>query len=598
MKKILLILFAASFFGSVAISQDAKYSQQLINRFEKIKSYNSSVLKNGKYRPRCITPILRDVKKNWDKLTDEAKDYFKVFVTRPTLSGTELIEITDYFDIHYTVSGSDSVSITDNNPANSVPDYIDFMAALFDSVYLADSLRNFTMPPFDDGKGGSEYLDVYVGAFMASNTYGYVSFDSLIGDNPKSSAIVEINAATGFVVMRNDYSGFSGTEKNNIRVTFAHEFSHAIDYGYNSNLSGVFMEAKGPWEEDIVFPGLDDNLQYLSSIFCTPDIALNWDDAEGNPDYEGHWYGGWIFYKYITERTNDDIIRKFLTGMINIPNESMVDELDVIDSVLKVEWNAAGFDSMFVNFLIANALLESTSIFAPYIYNKALIYDDMLTTDSDCSPNWIYVEDTINFTGTLVYHFSNINGNGRLMRLGADYFDITANQNFSVVLIADNPTADLDLILIKYNTVTNAFAVELANAEGTDVIIVTDQSLYDFFRVIVFYPDYYITDTLSEQYTLTIDAVTGINNNLSVNTYFNVYPNPAINYITLDYELNSTNVNIQIIDVLGRVKYDSQNSHPVDQFSINTENWSEGMYYLIVKDNTGYLFSQNFIISK
>jgi len=594
MKKTLLILFATSLFGSVAISQDVKYSQQLINRFEQIKSYNSSTVINGYYRPQCITPILRDVKKNWDNLTDVAKDYFKVFLVRPTFSGTEVIEFTNYFDIHYTLSGADAVDPTDND-VNGVPDYIDFMVAIFDSIYLADSLRNFTMPPFDNGAGGTEYIDVYVGAFVGAGTYGYVAPDYLIGDNPKSTSITEINAWVSYIAMNNDYSIFGGTIENNIRVTFAHEFSHSIDFGYTYNLSGVFMEAKGPWEEQKLFPVIDDNLQYLESIFCTPDIALNWDDSEGNPDYAGRWYGGWIFYKYITEHTNDEIIRKFLTGMIFNPSESVVDELDIIDSVLFVDWNT-DFDEMFINFLIANEILDDNPIFSPYTYSRGLVYYDSLTSSS-CGG--LEYEGFLNYSGTPVTWDSDIDGNGRLMRLGADYVDITANQNFSLTVTSDNPGADLDLILIKYNTITDVFAVQLADALGNDTIIVTDQSLYDYFTAIVFYPDYYVTDTLSEQYILAIDAITtGVNNILSSDEYFKVYPNPTTDYVIFDYKVNSKNVRIEITDVLGRVIYDSQNLNSFDKFSINTKNWSDVMYYLSVKDNTGILLNQKLLILK
>ena len=35
-----------------------------------------------------------------------------------------------------------------------------------------------------------------------------------------------------------------------------------------------------------------------------------------NPAYNQHWYGAWVFFRYLSEKTNPDIIRQIYTNTI------------------------------------------------------------------------------------------------------------------------------------------------------------------------------------------------------------------------------------------------------------------------------------------
>jgi hypothetical protein len=75
------------------------------------------------------------------------------------------------------------------------------------------------------------------------------------------------------MVIRNDYYGF-GDEDVALSVTTAHEYMHTVQFGTQA----VWM--LGLWKlcylgRRFVLQVMNDNFQYLSEIFSTPDVALD-----------------------------------------------------------------------------------------------------------------------------------------------------------------------------------------------------------------------------------------------------------------------------------------------------------------------------------
>jgi hypothetical protein len=100
-------------------------------------------------------------------------------------------------------------------------------------------------------------------------------------------------------VLDNDYSTDefgTNTPIENMQVTAAHEYYHAVQFAYDVLEDGWFMEGSAAWVEDEVYDAVNDNRQYLASSPLTqPDVPL--DSATGI-----EVYGGWIFFRYLTER--------------------------------------------------------------------------------------------------------------------------------------------------------------------------------------------------------------------------------------------------------------------------------------------------------
>ena len=103
----------------------------------------------------------------------------------------------------------------------------------------------------------------------------------------------------GYCVLDNDYSKGefpTNTPKENLQVTAAHEYFHAVQFGYDVSEDGWVMEATATWAEDELYDGVNDNVQYLrSGPMSLPHKSLD-------QFFQLYHYGAWIFFRYLTER--------------------------------------------------------------------------------------------------------------------------------------------------------------------------------------------------------------------------------------------------------------------------------------------------------
>lgn len=194
--------------------------------------------------------------------------------------------------IHYVTTGQHKVATTDTAPANGTPDYVDFALATMTDVhgtYVAAGYR----PPLPDGdveeNGGDARTDIYLGEIGPQGLYGYCTKDA------DSSG----RTVPAYCVLDNDYSSDefpTNTPTENLQVTAAHEYFHAVQFGYDFREDGWFLEATATWAEDELFDDVDDNVFYLQdSPLTRPRKSM---DQFGGLFH----YGVWSFFRYLTER--------------------------------------------------------------------------------------------------------------------------------------------------------------------------------------------------------------------------------------------------------------------------------------------------------
>lgn len=197
---------------------------------------------------------------------------------------------TAHFSIHYVTAGDD---VTSGEFASTV-------AQTLESVYAREVAMGFRAPLTDlatasaadkgnpDGK-----FDVFLGDIGSSAEYGYVSVDG-------SSRATRQPA---YMVLDNDFlnSAFGGQDPvEALQVTVAHEFFHAIQYGYDLDEDVWLMEGSSVWMEDEVYPGINDYAQYVRySPIRRPAIPVDYDD--GNMSV----YGAFSFFKFLDARLRD-----------------------------------------------------------------------------------------------------------------------------------------------------------------------------------------------------------------------------------------------------------------------------------------------------
>ena len=177
-------------------------------------------------------------------------------------------------------------------------DWVNQSLATMDSVWTSevDSL-GYQAPPTDGVRGGSALFDVYL-KDLGGQIYGYCAPEGA-GAGRK---------AAGFCVLDNDFSASQfplNDPTSNLTVTAAHEFFHAIQFGYDSREDGWMMESTATWMEERVATAVNDNRQYFPvSQLYAPQMPL--DTYHQN----GYQYGNWLFWEYLSNKYGIDIVKR------------------------------------------------------------------------------------------------------------------------------------------------------------------------------------------------------------------------------------------------------------------------------------------------
>jgi hypothetical protein len=237
---------------------------------------------------------------------------------RPQLSGNPITLDTIHFRVHYTTNGKDAVPPTDENK-NGHPDFVEHVALAVEFAWEAE-INHFgwAAPPSDKGLGGDNRYDIYLKNIMTDGTFGYTEggyLDNIVGDNP-NTPIVERNASYSFMVLDNDYSEINEFIDGDVsaldamRTTSAHEFNHAIQYGYDSKEPSDWLwEATATWMQDEVYDDINDARDVLSAVAKAPDTCQIAEGGKERVEDDLHWYGQWIFLRYISEKFGHAAVR-------------------------------------------------------------------------------------------------------------------------------------------------------------------------------------------------------------------------------------------------------------------------------------------------
>ena len=382
MKRILAIIFIVGYLAAEPHPHAVQAAQEIIQVFSNQTS------------KRHISDDLRIIAKYGHSLPEEMKNELRSLgfnfdgpiVNRSSLderaeaSGLDETYDNGMFRYHYTTTGSNAVSTADTN-SNSIPDYIEQMSAELNYVVAVElTMNSFTEPPSDDwysannDNGGSGAYDVYV-RNAGGGVYGYVQpeyyANNNTGNNEHSSGVNEVNAFTSYMVMRHNYNGFGNTELENIQVTAAHEYFHAVQMGYDGWEENWVTEATAVQFEEIVYDEVNDCYQYMSSWFNSPQQSLNLDSSN-------RWYGSFIFFEYVNSHLSDEAIREFWEQ--SITHDSYYGDYSVQTLDEAFDDLGSSFAEMLNGMSVANRIMSSASAVSPWDYEEADSYSASLAT--------------------------------------------------------------------------------------------------------------------------------------------------------------------------------------------------------------------------
>ena len=372
--KISIILISSLLFITSSLAEEKSF---LINSSEMILDAFSTHGSKIEFQWRDLSPALHEISTQGhalpqniqNQLTSIGFNFSGTIVNRTLDIRSEANDLDQTYDIgifrfHYTMIDTiiHAVDGTDDN-SNSIPDYIDLMAETFVHVYNEQiNEMGYFRPPGDawiskyEGDydyGGSDHYDVYVRR-LSSSYYGYVQSEYTAqntGNNEFSPNVNEQNAFTSYMAMRNNYNGFPNSEIENIQVTAAHEFFHAIQYGYDGYEKPWLLESTAVWMEEEIYDDINDCYQYMYSWFNEPQKSL--DHVGGT-----HWYGSWIFFEYIDEHLGgSDMIANIFDVGVNTDSQNGDYSHEAIDDALLNI--GSSFQEALNGMCIANIVMSS-----------------------------------------------------------------------------------------------------------------------------------------------------------------------------------------------------------------------------------------------
>ncbi|MBX3002419.1 MAG: hypothetical protein KF828_00595 [Anaerolineales bacterium] len=255
---------------------------------------------------------------------------------RPQLSGEAYTLDSEHFRIHYTLDGVDAVPAQGNHPSGQ-PDYvIEVARAMEYAWYGAIDHFGWAPPPRDGGLGGDDRYDVYLQEILSEDYAGFTESDlgaSVIGDNPLTR-LVERAATHTYIVLDNDYLEETDAsyppeeELDYMRSTAAHEFHHAIQFGYDGEEPHDWVwEATSTWIEEELFDSVNDPVSTLGSIFDATDSCQLAEGGETGDEDIDRWYGMWILMRHLSEQYGHSIIVRLWEQIIDLNGYAAWDAL-------------------------------------------------------------------------------------------------------------------------------------------------------------------------------------------------------------------------------------------------------------------------------
>ena len=328
---------------------------------------------------KCGTPAVLDFVFNHDKLDPELLQALGVeAVDRPTYSDERTYDSPDnLFKIHYTTTGGDAVyRAGDDRDNDGVPNYVEDMALILESVYthIIDTL-GYDPPPADGfyPSGGDDKYDVYI-SNLPRGYFGLTYPDEYAADDTNGTR------ATSFMELENDYQEMP-TYKNRpldaVRVTCAHEFFHAVQFGIDVTEAEViiiksdtkvdtiplpyWMEMSAVWMEEEIYDDINDYYSYLPYFFNYPRVSIQ-QFKSTITDY--HPYASVVFPIFLSEKFGRDIIKDIWLRCGELgPGASFLIATELaVDSIIGGD---SGMPTAFRDFALWNYFTGDRVCFAP-----------------------------------------------------------------------------------------------------------------------------------------------------------------------------------------------------------------------------------------
>jgi hypothetical protein len=215
---------------------------------------------------------------------------------------------SEHFCVHWVDQGLDAPSLSDRD-ADGAPDFVERVLRVAERVHAVENGRLGWREPRTDGRqgGGNGKTDVYLSQ-IGGELFGYAAPDR--GQATRRHRIPR--RLHGYLVLDNDYSAFEfpGTKPlNDLEVTFAHEYNHILQFGYDAYQDPWFAESTATWMEDRVYNGIDDYLRYVRRWVRLWETPLTTNSIKE--------YGSAVWNQWLARRYGKALLRRAWAGAIH-----------------------------------------------------------------------------------------------------------------------------------------------------------------------------------------------------------------------------------------------------------------------------------------
>jgi Family of unknown function (DUF6055) len=245
---------------------------------------------------------------------------------------------TLHFCVHWVAVGLDAPEAVDAN-GNGIPDFVERVESVAERVYSIENGKLGWRAPKPDGAqgGGNGKTDVYLKE-LSGRLFGYAAPDP--GQTGKAGR--RSHRLSGYLVLDNDFNPFkfpNTSPLNDLEVTFAHEYNHVLQFGYDAYEDGWFAESTAVWMEDQVYGEIDDYLRYMHRWVRLLDTPLT-----ANSTRE---YGSAVWNEWLTRHYGPAIVRQAWARAIHTKPGGF--SVAAYDSAIRAG-GGPGFDLDFARF--------------------------------------------------------------------------------------------------------------------------------------------------------------------------------------------------------------------------------------------------------
>jgi hypothetical protein len=253
-----------------------------------------------------LSMALRDLFRTADGLTGADLAHARTLLARPTDAPDDPFDPVHYeprIKVLRTCGPDVCVHWVTHGESAARPAFARETLRVLEGLHQRYVAAGYRAPIRDQGQGGNKKTDIYLADVGSIGAYGYCTTDL---DSSGQPIWVDGWTVAPYCVFDNDFAEFPWhTAKENLEVTAAHEYFHAVQYAYDANDDIWAYETTATWVEDEMFTDINDNLQYLPYGQMGDPAAAPVYQGEGTLvplDYSSYPYGNWTFWRYLTEK--------------------------------------------------------------------------------------------------------------------------------------------------------------------------------------------------------------------------------------------------------------------------------------------------------